>query len=178
MIRKLAELLDLFPGPDNQTRCFAHVLNLIAKSVIRQFDVPKAQQNQMLDDRIRELQALAADIDVEENSTRNGVEAGSNENEDDNMDGWIDERAKMSAEDVETLDESVEPVRFMLVKVISISDSVSRAWLTLPIAAQNCIRNQELFDNHSPAMAQASQRAQAQSPHDAARCQHTMELDI
>lgn len=118
MIAELAKLLDLFPGPKNQTRCFTHVLNLIAKSVIRQFDVPKAEQNETLDDRIQQLQVLAADIDLEEESTRNGVEIGSDENEEDNVDGWIDERERMSADDVEMLDESVQPVRFMLVKVI------------------------------------------------------------
>jgi hypothetical protein len=118
MIAELAKLLDLFPGPKNQTRCFTHVLNLIAKSVIRQFDVPKAEQNETLDNRIQQLQVLAADIDLEEESTRNGVEIGSDENEEDNVDGWIDERERMSADDVEMLDESVQPVRFMLVKVI------------------------------------------------------------
>ena len=37
---------------------------------------------------------------------------GTDEDEDDNMDGWIDERERMSAEDVEELDESVQPVQF------------------------------------------------------------------
>ena len=118
MIAELAKLLDLFPGPKNQTRCFTHVLNLIAKSVIQQFDIPKAEQNETLDNRIQQLQVLAADIDLEEESTRNGMEIGSDENEEDNVDGWIDEREKMSADNVEMLDESVQPVRFMLVKVI------------------------------------------------------------
>lgn len=118
MITELAKPLDLFPGPKNQTRCFTHVLNLIVKSVIRQFDVPKAKQNETLNNRIQQLQVLAADIDLEEESTRNGVEIGSDENEEDNVDGWIDEREKMSADNVEMLDESVQPVRFMLVKVI------------------------------------------------------------
>jgi hypothetical protein len=130
MIKELAKLLDLFPGPENQTRCFTHILNLMAKSVIRQFDVPKAEQNQALDDSLLELQALAADIDVEEKATRNGVEIESDDNEDDNMDGWIDERERMSPEDVEKLDESVQPVRFMLVKVIQSPTRLSE-WLTI-----------------------------------------------
>jgi anaerobic ribonucleoside-triphosphate reductase len=78
----------------------------------------KAQQNQALDDSLQELQVLAADINLEERATRVGVEIGSDDNEDDNMDGWIDERERMSAEDVTKLDESVQPVRFMLVKVV------------------------------------------------------------
>jgi hypothetical protein len=118
MIAALAKLLDLFPGPKNQTRCFMHVLNLITKSVIRQFDVPKAEQNETLDNHIQQLQVLAADIDLEEESTRNGLEIGSDGNEDNNVDGWIYKRERMSADNVEMLDESIQPVRFMLVKVI------------------------------------------------------------
>jgi hypothetical protein len=87
MIKELSKLLDLFPGPDNQTRCFTHVLNLIAKSIIRQFDIPKAQQHRALDESLEELQALAIDIDLEEKATRDGVETGSDENDDDNTDG-------------------------------------------------------------------------------------------
>jgi hypothetical protein len=105
MINQLANLLNLFPGPDNQTRCFVHVLNLIAKSIIRQFDVPKTQ-------------ALAVDIDLEKKTKRHGLESRSDEDDEDNIDGWIDERESMSAEDVEKLDESVQPVQFMLAKVI------------------------------------------------------------
>lgn len=118
MIKELAKRLDLFPGPENQTRCFTHVLNLIAKSIIRQFDVPKVKQDQMLDDGIQELQALAVDIDTEENVTRTSADVQDDEDEEDNVDGWIDERDKMSPEDIKMLDDSVQPVRFMLVKVI------------------------------------------------------------
>ncbi|TFK61912.1 hypothetical protein BDN72DRAFT_749645, partial [Pluteus cervinus] len=38
MIEELVNLLDNFPGPANQTRCFTHVLNLVVKSMIKQFD--------------------------------------------------------------------------------------------------------------------------------------------
>ncbi|KAI0743016.1 hypothetical protein C8Q80DRAFT_1081465, partial [Daedaleopsis nitida] len=38
MITRLAALLPDFDGPPNRVRCFAHVLNLVAKSLIRQFD--------------------------------------------------------------------------------------------------------------------------------------------
>ncbi|TDL29000.1 hypothetical protein BD410DRAFT_702115, partial [Rickenella mellea] len=38
MTTELADLIDAFPGDANRTRCFAHILNLVAKSVIRQFD--------------------------------------------------------------------------------------------------------------------------------------------
>jgi hypothetical protein len=41
MIQELANLLEHFPGPANQMRCFTHVLNLVVKSIIQQFDLPK-----------------------------------------------------------------------------------------------------------------------------------------
>jgi hypothetical protein len=107
MIKEVSNFLDLFPGPDNHMRCFTHILNLIAKSIIRQFD-----------DSLQELHGLAVDIDLEEKATRDGAEIGSDENEDDNTDGWIDERERMSTEDVKRLDVSVQPIQFMLVKVI------------------------------------------------------------
>ncbi|TDL16424.1 hypothetical protein BD410DRAFT_702142, partial [Rickenella mellea] len=50
MTSKLAEILDTFPGAANRTRCFAHILNLVAKSIIRQFDLPKTLADKALDD--------------------------------------------------------------------------------------------------------------------------------
>ena len=38
MIKRLATLLPDFEGQPSRVRCFAHVLNLVAKSLIRQFD--------------------------------------------------------------------------------------------------------------------------------------------
>ncbi|KAF8870859.1 hypothetical protein BD779DRAFT_1399992, partial [Infundibulicybe gibba] len=38
MVDGLAELIDAFPGAANRTRCFTHILNLVAKAVLSQFD--------------------------------------------------------------------------------------------------------------------------------------------
>jgi len=38
MIKYLGDTLDNFPGPANQTWCFAHTVNLIAKSILKPFD--------------------------------------------------------------------------------------------------------------------------------------------
>lgn len=61
---------------------------------------------------------LAVDIDLEEKTTRHGLESRSDEDNEDNVNGWIDERESMSSKNVEKLDESVQPVWFMLAKVI------------------------------------------------------------
>jgi hypothetical protein len=41
MIDSLADILDDFPGLPNQMQCFAHTLNLVAKCIMKQFDIPK-----------------------------------------------------------------------------------------------------------------------------------------
>jgi len=66
MIEELADLLCDFPGETNQTRCFTHILNLIAKSIIKQFDILKAHADEVLYDTAKELAALAVDLDIEE----------------------------------------------------------------------------------------------------------------
>jgi len=117
MIAELAELLDNFPGPANQTRCFTHFINLVVKSIIRQFDLPTAKgpADKYLNEATKELLALAGNIDYEEDALAGAYEEDSVE--DDNIEGWVDERATMSKEEVDELDESVAPVRLLLTKV-------------------------------------------------------------
>lgn len=110
MIKEIANLLDDFPGPANQTRCFAHVLNLVVKSIIKQFDLPKSKG-----DAAKELLALAGNIELEEDEW--AMEEDSEDAEDDNVEGWVDERTLMTDEELDELDESVEPVRLFLTKV-------------------------------------------------------------
>ncbi|KAG2737548.1 hypothetical protein P692DRAFT_201670425, partial [Suillus brevipes Sb2] len=38
MVAELAELVPHFSGPSSRTRCFLHIVNLVAKSLIREFD--------------------------------------------------------------------------------------------------------------------------------------------
>ena len=45
MVDELANLIDDFPGPANQTRCFLHILNLVVKSILRQFDLPTSKKS-------------------------------------------------------------------------------------------------------------------------------------
>jgi hypothetical protein len=123
MIEELANLLDDFPGPANQTRCFTHVLNLVVKSIIQQFDLPgKPTDGSVLNKAAEELLNLAGDIEFEEaelemRHTKEGEEDDGEDEEDDNMEGWVDEHALMTEEEVDELDESVAPVRLLLTKV-------------------------------------------------------------
>lgn len=112
MIVELSKSLPNFPGPANRSRCFTHVLNLVVKSIMRQFDVPKAQENGAMDEAAKEL---AATLEDEELSSWASVTEGSED--DDDVDGWIDERDDMTEDERNDLIEDVEPVRLMLVKV-------------------------------------------------------------
>ena len=118
MIEELSDLLNDFPGATNRTRCFTHVLNLVAKSIIKQFDVPKLHADEALDDVAKELAALAVDLDIEEQISREEESEGDEDlEEDDNIEGWTDVREELSIEERAALDESLQPVRLVLVKV-------------------------------------------------------------
>ena len=114
MIAELATMIEDFPGAPNQTRCFTHVLNLVVKSILRQFDLPKNKAQEFLDGATEELLALAGDIEQEELETQNN----GNDDDDDNLDGWVDERNEMTEEELNELDAAVEPVCFVLTKVM------------------------------------------------------------
>lgn len=52
MIEHLATLIDTFPSAMNQTQCFTHILNLIAKSVLHQFEALKVKGGKVLDNAV------------------------------------------------------------------------------------------------------------------------------
>ena len=118
MVDKLAELVVAFPGAANCTRCFAHILNLVVRVILRQFDVPKAKADGALNAASQALVDLAGDIDMEEAE----MAEGGDDEDDDRDEGWIDLLTGMSTEDREALETSVHPMQLVLVKVSSSSD--------------------------------------------------------
>jgi hypothetical protein len=123
MIDKLASRLEEYPGAPNRARCFTHILNLVVKSILHQFDVPKKWRrlDPKTDDTTRELLDLAGDIDEEEVEEAAEQEDPQDETDEqpchDNDEGWIDERYDMTNEDIDELEDSVRPIRFLLTKV-------------------------------------------------------------
>jgi hypothetical protein len=120
MIDELAELLPNFPGHPNQTRCFTHVLNLVVKSILSQFDLPKAQGDRALDDGAEEILRLSRDLEAEilavaATATADGDD--DDDEDDDNVDGWVDEREEMTEEQLDELEACVQPIRLLLIKV-------------------------------------------------------------
>jgi len=114
MIDQLAANLVDFPGASNRARCFAHILNLVVKSIMRQFDMPKKRWDATSDE---DLEKLAGNIEAEEDATRAEEDIPEDGPIQDNEEGWVDERDDMTEEDIEELEESVRPIRFLLTKV-------------------------------------------------------------
>jgi hypothetical protein len=118
MIDELVDMLPNFSGQANHCRSFLHIVNLIAKTLLKQFDIPKKDAESALDDAEKELLELAAGIDMEEMVTVAEAGAGDkDDDENDDVEGWVDETALLSKEERAALRENVGPVRLVLVKV-------------------------------------------------------------
>ena len=70
----------------------------------------------VVDDALEELAKLAGNIEQEEAKCCE-VNSDEGDEDDDNVDGWIDERANMTDEEKEELDEAVQPIHLVLTKV-------------------------------------------------------------
>ena len=109
MVKELEKSLVNFPGDASQTRCFCHIINLVAKSVITQFDAPKNQQGN------NGRANLAGPIEAEEEWQQ--IEDLQENKETDDDEGWVDERAELSGMELAVLDLNVLPARRVLMKV-------------------------------------------------------------
>ena len=116
MIDELEDALPNFPGVTNWTWCFLHIVNLIAKQLLKQFDVPRKNADAVLDEVERELWELAEGLDIEELVTWEEQE-GEDDEDDDNTEGWINEMDILTVEDREELEKSIGPIWVVLVKV-------------------------------------------------------------
>jgi hypothetical protein len=113
MIDKLESRLMDFPGASNRARCFTHILNLVVKSIMHQFDV----RSYVTDDE--RCDELAGDVDLDETELEGEQEDYCEDEPEnpDNADGWIDERDDMEDKNIEDLEDKIQPVCFLLTKV-------------------------------------------------------------
>jgi hypothetical protein len=86
MIDALAELVVAFPGATNRTCCFMHILNLVVKVILHQFDVPKDKAGSALDAASQALVDLTGGIDMEEAVM--DERGDDNDNDNDGQEGW------------------------------------------------------------------------------------------
>lgn len=95
MVKELGHLVVAFDGQASQTQCFAHIINLIAKSVIKQFDLLKVKAGEAMDETLKQLATLTGDIEDEEQVTRDSMNED-DEGSDDNIEDWVDGQDTMS----------------------------------------------------------------------------------
>lgn len=150
MIEHLSTLVENFPGAANQTQCFTHILNLMAKSILRQFDTPKKAVDgdfADFDDAKDALAALAQELEDTEAGADDGTEEGDDDDEiggeDDNEDGLGDGRDGMSDAEVAELEESLVPIRLMLTKAsqFKLSPNLSNSMAAQLRSLANAIKN-------------------------------------
>ena len=121
MVEHLATLIETFPSAPNQTQCFVHILNLVAKSILRQFEGPKGKK-----DLTRALETVVQEMNGnnDDELSDGGDKEGEDELEDvdddvvdDDEDGLVDEADELSDEELARVKESVKPIRLVLTKV-------------------------------------------------------------
>jgi hypothetical protein len=122
MIDELETIIEEFGGDADRIRCFLHIVNLVARSMLKQFDVPKKdggsdKENDALDDQLRDL---AEGIELEDEITLAEDEG----EEDVGMEELADELSRLSSGERTAAETEIRPIRFVLVKVSANSDSL------------------------------------------------------
>lgn len=115
MAEVLDQILPSFDGMNARGRCFDHIVNLCAKSVLKPFDIEKKKVGEAVSAAEEAVQALLEDVDLY--SAGLDLPAGEDMDEDDDAEGFIDEREEMDEEERENLEESIAPVKLVLTKV-------------------------------------------------------------
>ncbi|KIK77115.1 hypothetical protein PAXRUDRAFT_167771, partial [Paxillus rubicundulus Ve08.2h10] len=120
MIEELEELVPVFSGLTIHTRCFLHIINLIAKSLIWQFDVKKQTADEALESgEAAELVELGAGINEEDVTMIEEDNVGDigdhADKEKDN--GWVNKVEELSEGERAELQCTIHPVKLALVKV-------------------------------------------------------------
>jgi hypothetical protein len=97
MIEKLFEALAEFPGQNNRVQCFLHILNLVAKTILKPFDLPKAKDGSTLTQAALELQTLAGDME--------------NSDADDDLEGLVDDgHMEVPSHEMVMSEEDIQPM--------------------------------------------------------------------
>lgn len=142
MVEKLAEIMSDFAGEANRARCLAHIVNLVAKIILRQFDHKKKKKKKNIPEKPtgnvanetennddKELDDVGDEYDDEEERVLDKEEKEMDEgNDDEGKDDDNDVDLVKLARDIEIIEEAMEeeiegaagevkPVRQVLYKV-------------------------------------------------------------
>ena len=98
LVKEISKRLTKFSAV-NCTWCFAHILNMVAKSLLKQFDAKLNHMNQ-LNNEDGHLLVLVGNIEDDERTAaqENDPDNGEPNNEDDE-EGWVNKLQTLSAEE-------------------------------------------------------------------------------
>ncbi|KIK32207.1 hypothetical protein CY34DRAFT_102051, partial [Suillus luteus UH-Slu-Lm8-n1] len=91
LVTELIDLVPHFTGEASRTQCFLHIVNLIVKSLLCEFDTLKKKGRE----RDEELDELTEDTELEDLQTQ--IEDPNKDIEND--DGWVDEETLLDHEE-------------------------------------------------------------------------------
>jgi hypothetical protein len=114
MVDALSEELPNYGGRAGHARCFLHTTNLVAKSLLRAFDVKRGNQLadvELTGEEIRLLRDMEeiAEAELDDDIADNAL--------DNNLDGLVDETDELSPDERKELRMSIRPVQLALAKV-------------------------------------------------------------
>ena len=99
-----------------RTRCFLHILNLVAKSMLKQFELPKKKAEDFTEEEqevLGDLIKLGNDLDIEEAAMRQteeeDVEVDDASDDDEEELDWVEE-VQLTEEESLQLREQVKPI--------------------------------------------------------------------
>jgi hypothetical protein len=153
MIEELADIFADFPGKANQTCCFNHILNLTAKTITKQFDIPTKKNGNDVSEAEQVLNELAKGLEQEKDEIWQKMRLDKNDKEDDNnVEGWIDEENFLTKDELNELNESILPVRMLIAKVsVSLTTTawgmnlMFSAWMQLQKLAYKIVNSSTLL---------------------------------
>ena len=137
MIESLTNIISHFPGAANHARCTAHIVNLVSKIILQQFDARKKtkglkKKSEKADDKINStntnnestnnaelenennLSTFADDLDREEQDVADDEDDDMSEN----IAGDLEEIEEAMKEEIAEVAKKVKPIRLVLFKVL------------------------------------------------------------
>lgn len=133
------ELAPSFRGMPCRIWCFLHVLNLVSKVILGQFDNPKERLDATVTVAEEALRDLMEGLDIEGDDEED-EEDDVDDIDEGNVHGWINEHMDLSEEEREALKVEMEPVKRLLLKVsltTHLDTPLPQPYLHLPSSASS-----------------------------------------
>jgi hypothetical protein len=136
MVDELFVTVDGFAGEAARVRCFLHIISIVAKTLLKQFDVPPKKKGDKTQDVLdQELYTLAAGIEEEELQTQAELE---DDEPDDNVNDIVHQwELNMDDDEQDSLHADLRPIRLLLLKLRKLAFKIIHSTtIILPVWCQ------------------------------------------